>query len=72
MMDIFPVLATRRLNLIKIRQCHLNDLYQLFSDKKVTRFYNLLPLENEQNAQKLPDWFRSRFNEGMGIHWGFS
>jgi ribosomal-protein-alanine N-acetyltransferase len=71
-MDIFPILHTKRLDLIEIRQNHLNDLYKLFGDKYVTRFYNLLPFKNEQEGQKLLDWFRSRYEENLGIRWGIA
>ena len=68
----FPVLTTERLDLVEIQQSHLADIYLLFSDKKVTKYYNLLPLKNEQEGQKLLDWFRSRFQDGLGIRWGIA
>ena len=71
-MNDFPVLRTERLELVEIQQIHLHDIYMLFSDTKVTEFYNLLPLKKEQEGQKLLDWFSSRFNEGLGIRWGIA
>ncbi len=71
-MDKFPILTTKRLDLVEIRQSHLSDIYLLFSDKKVTEYYNLLPLNNEQEGQILLDWFRSRFKDGLGIRWGIA
>ena len=71
-LDTFPVLHTERLDLIEITQAHLGDLFKLFGDEEVTRFYNLLPLEKEQEAQKLIDWFQSRFKEKLGIRWGIA
>lgn len=56
---IFPILHTDRLDLIEIKQHHLGDLYQLYSNENVTRYYNVLPLKNEQEAQKYIDWFVS-------------
>jgi len=70
--DTFPTLHTDRLDLIEIKQVHLADLYKLFSDENVTRFYNLLPLTNEQEAQKSIDWFQSRFKDKLGIRWGIA
>jgi [ribosomal protein S5]-alanine N-acetyltransferase len=70
--DIFPVLHTDRLDLVEIKQIHLRDLYKLFGDENVTRFYNLLPLANEQDAQKSIDWFQSRFKDKSGIRWGIA
>lgn len=69
-LDTFPILSTDRLELVEITQSHLGDLYKLFSDEKVTRFYNLLPLKNEQEAQKSIDWFQTRFKDKLGIRWG--
>lgn len=69
-MNSFPTLNTERLNLIEIQQSHLGDIYDLFKDEAVTRYYNLLPLKEEKDAQPLLDWFCSRFKEGLGIRWG--
>lgn len=71
-MEQFPVLHTERLDLIEIRQSHLGDLYRIFSDEEVVEFYNLLPFKNEQEAQKLLDWFCCRFKDGLGIRWGIA
>ena len=71
-MDTFPILHTDRLYLIEIKQSHLSDLYKLFSDEKVTRFYNLLPFQNEQEGQKFIDWFHNRFKDKLGIRWGIA
>jgi [ribosomal protein S5]-alanine N-acetyltransferase len=71
-LDTFPILNTDRLDLVEIKQSHLGDLYKLFSDENVTRFYNLLPLKNEQEAQKSIDWFQTRFKDKLGIRWGIA
>ena len=71
-LDIFPVLNTGRLDLIEINQNHLVDLYKIFGDENVTRFYNLLPLASEKEAQILIDWFKSRFKDKSGIRWGIA
>ena len=70
LLDIFPVLETERLNLIEIQQEHLHDLFTLFSDEKVTRFYNIKTFQSPQDGQIYLDWFRSRFTEKLGIRWG--
>lgn len=71
-MQSFPILHTQRLDLIEIRQEHLSDIFKLFGDENVTRYYNLLPFQTEQDGQKLVDWFSSRFHEGLGIRWGIA
>jgi ribosomal-protein-alanine N-acetyltransferase len=71
-LEKFPILNTDRLDLIEIKQSHLGDLYKLFEDENVTRYYNLLPLKNEQEAQKYIDWFQTRFKDKLGIRWGIA
>ena len=72
MFDTFPSLQTNRLDLIEIKQEHLSNIFKLFSDKKVTQFYNVVTLTNEEEAQKFIDWFQTRFVEKVGIRWGIS
>jgi len=72
MITHFPELKTERLQLIQITQSHLEDYYQLFSDERVARYYNILPFSEQKDAQKYIDWFESRFNEGLGIRWGIA
>lgn len=71
-LDTFPVLFTNRLDLVEIKQSHMGDLYKLFRDEKVTRFYNLLPFQNEQEAQKYIEWFQNCFKDKLGIRWGIA
>lgn len=72
MFDTFPILYTDRLQLVEIEQHHLTDIFKLFSDSKVTRFYNIKTLTSESEAKKIIDLFQSRFNEKVGIRWGIS
>lgn len=70
LLDEFPVLETSRLNLIEIRQVHLNDLFTLFRDPEVTKFYNIKTFNSPEDGQIYLDWFRSRFDAKLGIRWG--
>ncbi len=70
MMDVFPGLETPRLNLIEIEQKHLNDLFLLFGNARVTRYYNIKTFKKVEDGQIYLDWFRSRFKEKAGIRWG--
>jgi len=72
MFETFQSLHTNRLDLIEIKQEHLGDIFKLFSDNKVTQFYNIVTLTNEGEAQKFIDWFQNRFAENVGIRWGIS
>lgn len=66
----FPILHTERLDLVEIKQNHLNDLFQIFKDPQVTQFYNLLPFNKPEDGQKFIDWYQNRFTEGLAIRWG--
>ena len=66
----FPVLETERLRLVEIEQEYLTDLYTLFGDEEVTRFYNIKTFGKEEDGQIYLDWFRNRFKDKMGIRWG--
>lgn len=70
--DSFPTLHTDRLNLIEIKQEHLNDLFKLFGDEHVTKFYNVKTFDQEQDGQKYIDWFISRYKDRLGIRWGIA
>ena len=69
---MFPNLHTDRLDLIEITQNHLSDLFTLFGDVQVVRFYNLLPFQNESEGQRLIDLFQTRFTNQTGIRWGIA
>lgn len=47
----FPVLTTKRLNLIEIQKEHLEEIFSLFGDDKVTKFYNIKTLQKPEDGQ---------------------
>jgi ribosomal-protein-alanine N-acetyltransferase len=71
-LDTFPLLVTDRLELIELKQAHLTDIFDLFGDNRVTRYYNLLPLKEESECQKIIDWYSKRFKEKLAIRWGIA
>lgn len=68
----FPTLETDRLSLIEIKQAHLKDLFALFGDSAVTRYYNVKTLLYEEDGQPLLDWFHRRYRDRQGIRWGIA
>lgn len=68
----FPVLHTERLHLIEIRQEHLGDLFRLFGSAEVTQFYNVVTLNEEEEAQRFIDFFRTRYLMNAAIRWGIA
>lgn len=72
MHSIFPILTTNRFQLIQITENHLSNLFELFSDTNVVKFYNLKPFENESDGVRLVNLYTQRFNENLGIRWGIA
>lgn len=52
MFDTFPNLHTERLDLIEIKQDHLEDIFKLFGDTKVTEYYNVTTLTDVAEGNK--------------------
>lgn len=68
--DKFPAIRTPHLELVQITEEHANDLFKIFGDEHVTRYYNLLPPEDERDCRRLIDHFRHRFETKSAIRWG--
>ena len=52
MLEKCPEIKTERLDLIEIKQTYLDDYYKLFSDERVTEYYNIVPFKEKNDAQK--------------------
>lgn len=66
----FPTLRTKRLELIEITPDYVNDIYELFSDPRVTNFYNLIPFQKEKEAAVIIERLHSHYDQKLGIRWG--
>ena len=66
----FPTIRTPHLELIQITEAHAEDLFKLFGDSNVTRFYNLAPPASASDCQGLIEHFRHRFESKTAIRWG--
>jgi ribosomal-protein-alanine N-acetyltransferase len=51
---------------------HSGDIFKIFSDHQVTKYYNMLPLINETEAQKIIQHFSNKFESNTGIRWGIA
>jgi RimJ/RimL family protein N-acetyltransferase len=49
----FPTLETQRLRLRQLRMADAEDVFRLFSDNEVTRYYDLETFEEVAEAEKL-------------------
>ncbi|HWV68719.1 GNAT family N-acetyltransferase [Chitinophaga sp.] len=70
--ETFPVLFTPRLHLVEIEHLHQPDLFYLLTDKRVTRYYHVIPLNEVADVRPVIDLFKKRFNDKEGIRWGIA
>ena len=68
----FPILTTPRLALVEIQQQHLADIFNIFSDTRVTQYYNIVTLQVLEDAQPFIDWFTLKFADKKGLRWGIT
>lgn len=71
--DIFEKdinLETPRLKLRPITQDDAQDIFEIFSDKQVMKYYDLLPFETLDRAKQQADFFAKGFEKKQMIRWG--
>ncbi len=67
--DSFPVLHTERLDLIEVSSLHTPDLFQLVTDNRVSRFFNVMPATQVSDMEKAVERFRKMYADKTGIRW---
>lgn len=67
---LFPDISTPSLYLTEIKGEHRDDLYEIFSDSDVTKYYDLDAFTDPSQSDKLISLFHRRYSEGLGIRWG--
>ncbi len=70
--ESFPTLMSKRFELIEINETHLKNIFDLYSDRKVTKYFDLLPLKSIKDAEKEIKFYQNRFLKNEGIRWGIS
>ncbi len=68
--DVFPLLETQRLILRPLAESDAQDIFEVFSDRKVMEFYDLLPFESLERAKEQIDFFTKGFEQKQMIRWG--
>ncbi len=68
----FPTLSSERFELIEITESHVEDMFRLYSDPKVTRYFDLLPLQTQLQAKEAIEFYHKRFQNRTGIRWGIA
>ncbi|MCO7197553.1 GNAT family N-acetyltransferase [Pseudoalteromonas sp. OANN1] len=65
----FPEFETPRLKLTALSTSDSNAIFELFSNREVVKYYDLEAFSERLQAEKLIDFFHSRFVSGVGIRW---
>lgn len=66
----FPNLYTPRLRLESIHSNYINDIYEIFSNANVIKYYNIDSFTSNEDAKNLIDIFNRRWEAKSGIRWG--
>ncbi|WP_064965388.1 GNAT family N-acetyltransferase [Ornithinibacillus contaminans] len=69
-MNKFPVLYTKRLQLVEIDHRFTDAFYRILSRDEVTKYYGRDSLKSVDEAADLIDSFQVLFKEGRGFRWG--
>ena len=51
MVETFPILRTKKLDLVEIMQEQFGDDFKLFGDNNVTQFYTIVTLPRENDGK---------------------
>ncbi|QFF99092.1 N-acetyltransferase [Psychrobacillus glaciei] len=66
----FPILETKRLNLLEIKEDHVDHIFIIFSNKEVTKYYGMSPFTQKEQAENIIQSFSKNFQEKRSIRWG--
>ncbi|MBM7665758.1 ribosomal-protein-alanine N-acetyltransferase [Solibacillus kalamii] len=67
---MFPKLETKRLVLREILPSDAEDIYSIFSNEEVTKYYGLNTFKKIEQAEKLIEAFTNNFQTEKGMRWG--
>lgn len=65
----FPEIETERLMLDELKPNDEVDVFKLFSDPSVVEYYDLAAFKELSQASNLIKFFRSRYEQQVGIRW---
>lgn len=68
--ESFPVITTKRLQLVQITKQHRDDIYNIFSNADLMKNYNMERLEQIEEADDIVNWFSTKYADKKGIRWG--
>ena len=75
-MSLFPlnfsILQTDKLILGEITAAYSNDIYHLFNDQRITKYYPVMYLEKSADAHLVVNMLRNKYEEGSMVRWGIT
>lgn len=71
-LEEFPILSSDRFDLIEIKDAHVEDIFKLYSNLNVTKYFDLLPLQTKEEAVQAVKFYQKRFQDKIGIRWGIA
>ncbi|WP_088041005.1 GNAT family N-acetyltransferase [Bacillus sp. EAC] len=66
----FPNLETERLTLVQITQANVIEIFSIFSNDEVIRYYGMNAFTEKVQAEKMIESFQTRFENQHGMRWG--
>lgn len=66
----FPVLETKRCFLQKITSKNVEEIFQIYSDPLIMQYMQRNPIEKNEEARDLIDYWEKQLKENKGIRWG--
>lgn len=66
----FPILETERLKLIEIQEEFVDNVFEIFSNEEILRFYGMSPFTQKEQAVNMIDSFSKNFQAKRSIRWG--
>lgn len=71
-MSSFPVLTTKRLQLRQLSDNDVGDIFELFRDDHVTRYYDIASFSERNEAEEWINAMTRRFSTNQGIRWAIT
>ena len=68
--DTDITIETSRLTLSSLKDSDAEDIFEIFSDKQVMQFYDLLPFETLDRAKEQVKFFTNGYEQKQMIRWG--
>lgn len=66
----FPILTSDHLILKKVEECHVDEVYDIYSNDKVFEYCGIIPKHNKDTVKSMIGHFERDFNKRSRIKWG--